>query len=74
MAGGISLEGIDSYLGLEEICWEAREVLEKHRPRTLAEAERLPGVRPSDVEGLLIRIASGRSTWNTGGEAGEGSR
>jgi tRNA uridine 5-carboxymethylaminomethyl modification enzyme len=64
-AGEVSLAGIDSYLGMEELCWEAREVLEKARPRTVAEAERVPGVRPSDVEGLLLHLASGRSTWNT---------
>jgi tRNA uridine 5-carboxymethylaminomethyl modification enzyme len=65
-AGEVSLAGIVSYLGVKELCWEAREALERNRPRTLAEAERVPGVRPSDVEGLLLHLASGRSTWNTG--------
>lgn len=72
-AGDVSLAGIVSYLGVKELCWEAREALERVRPRTLAEAERVPGVRPSDVEGLLLHLASGRSTWNTG-DGSSGSR
>ncbi len=38
--GRISLGGIASYMEINEICWEAREVLERERPETLERAER----------------------------------
>ncbi len=61
---GVSLEGIDSFMGIGEICWEAREVLQREKPPDLATAARLPGIRPTDVEGLLVHLARKRSTWN----------
>jgi len=72
-SSGVRLDSIVSYLGIEEICWESREVLERERPSTLAEAERIPGVRPTDLEGLLIYLSSKCSTWNnpTGPEGTE---
>jgi tRNA uridine 5-carboxymethylaminomethyl modification enzyme len=62
MLSGISISGVGSFASVEEISWEAREALEAARPSTLAEAEALPGVRPSDIEGLMIHISRGRST------------
>lgn len=35
---------------------EARQALDKFRPITVGEAARLPGVRPADVEVLLLRV------------------
>jgi len=35
---------------------EARQTLDKFRPLTVGEASRLPGVRPADVEVLLLRV------------------
>ena len=64
-AGNISLDLIESYMGIEEICWEAREVLEKAKPETIGQAGELPGVRPTDIQGLLIHLNRKRSTWNT---------
>ncbi len=66
----ISLKEISSYMEVEEICWEAREALEKSRPETLAGAERIPGIRPTDLQGLLIYLDRRRSTWNNA-RAGE---
>ncbi|MBD3277958.1 MAG: tRNA uridine-5-carboxymethylaminomethyl(34) synthesis enzyme MnmG [Candidatus Aegiribacteria sp.] len=63
-AGNISLEGISSYMGIEEICWEAREVLEKAKPANIRQAGKLPGVRPTDIQGLIIHMNRKRSTWN----------
>lgn len=60
----ISLKEISSYMEVDEICWEAREALEKARPETLAGAERIPGIRPTDLQGLLIYLDRRRSTWN----------
>ncbi|MBD3235432.1 MAG: tRNA uridine-5-carboxymethylaminomethyl(34) synthesis enzyme MnmG [Candidatus Eisenbacteria bacterium] len=39
---------------------EAREKILQHRPRTLGEASRIPGVTPCDVSLLAIRIRAGR--------------
>lgn len=68
-SSGVSLGSISSYMDIEEICWEAREVLERERPENLAQARRLPGVRPTDINGILIYLEKSRSTWNIeGGE------
>ncbi|NOQ21226.1 MAG: tRNA uridine-5-carboxymethylaminomethyl(34) synthesis enzyme MnmG [Candidatus Aegiribacteria sp.] len=60
----ISLREIGSFMDIDEICWEAREVLERRKPETLAHAEKLAGVRPTDLQGLLIYLGRQRSTWN----------
>ena len=39
--------------------FESREKLKKHRPETLAQASRIPGVNPSDVAVLAIIIKRG---------------
>ncbi len=64
-ASSVDLSSIASYMEIKEICWEAREVLEKAKPNTLAEAEKIPGIRPTDIEGLLLYLAGKRSTWNS---------
>ncbi len=65
-AGRTSLESIGSYMEMKELCWEAREVLERERPENIGQAERLPGVRPTDIQGIIIHLARERSTWNSG--------
>ena len=42
------------YSPIEMITLEAREKLQKIRPRTLAQAGRIPGVSPSDLAQLSI--------------------
>jgi tRNA uridine 5-carboxymethylaminomethyl modification enzyme len=37
-----------------QLSTEARQKLEKIEPETLAEAERIPGVSPSDINVLLV--------------------
>jgi tRNA uridine 5-carboxymethylaminomethyl modification enzyme len=44
------------YAGLAGLRAEARERLERHRPATVGQAARLPGVTPADVSLLLIRL------------------
>jgi tRNA uridine 5-carboxymethylaminomethyl modification enzyme len=53
---GLSLEAISDYATVSEISWEARESLRKMRPASLREAASVPGVRPSDLDGLLIHL------------------
>ena len=41
------------------IRYESREKLKKHKPETLAQAAKIPGVNPSDVAILAIMIKRG---------------
>lgn len=52
----LDLSGVADFRLLDGISWEARESLERSRPVNLREAAELPGMRPSDLEGLLIGI------------------
>jgi len=52
----LDLSGVADFRLLEGISWEAREALERSRPVNLRQAAELPGMRPSDLEGLLIGI------------------
>jgi tRNA uridine 5-carboxymethylaminomethyl modification enzyme len=47
------------FTGLPGLSAEAAEKLERHRPRTLGQAGRIPGVTPAAVTLLLARLASG---------------
>ena len=44
------------YMSFEGLKTEAREILNKRRPRTLAEARDLPGVTPADLSILLVAL------------------
>ena len=55
--GKIILSKIESYMTIDEICWEARETLERERPETLAEAAEIQGIRPTDLQGLIIYLS-----------------
>lgn len=41
---------------LKSLSTEARQKLEKHRPETIGEASRIPGISPSDVNILLLML------------------
>ena len=50
---------LDSDLGYEEmqsLSFEARQKLAKVRPQSLAQASRIPGVSPSDLQNLVIEV------------------
>jgi len=42
------------YTVLKSISIESRQKLEKHRPKTIAQASRIPGVSPADISVLLV--------------------
>lgn len=44
------------YTGLTQMRAEAREKLAKHRPTTLAQAERISGITPADIALLLVYL------------------
>jgi len=48
------------YTSLRTLSSEAREKLQRHRPRTLGQASRIPGVTPSDIATLLVQLKQGR--------------
>lgn len=51
---GIKIKGHFRYSELHEISTEGRQKLEKIDPETLAQASRIPGVSPSDINVLLV--------------------
>ncbi|MGK2961357.1 MAG: tRNA uridine-5-carboxymethylaminomethyl(34) synthesis enzyme MnmG [Gemmatimonadaceae bacterium] len=52
--------GLD-YGAMSSLSHEARQKLQSIQPRTLAQATRIPGVSPSDVQNLVIEIERRRS-------------
>ena len=45
-----------AYLDLASLSYEARQKLERIRPATLAQAGRIPGVSPSDLQNLVMEV------------------
>jgi tRNA uridine 5-carboxymethylaminomethyl modification enzyme len=45
-----------AYAEMHSLSFEARQKLSALRPRTLAQASRIPGVSPSDLQNLVIEI------------------
>jgi len=54
-------EGID-YMSIDALRIEARQKLNAHRPRSLGQAARIPGVSPGDVSVLMVLIERMRRT------------
>jgi len=52
----IKIKGRFNYSELHEISTEGRQKLKLINPETLAEASRIPGVSPSDINVLLILL------------------
>ena len=50
------------YAGLESLSTEARQKLEQVRPESLAQAGRIPGVTPSDLQNLVLEVVKRRRT------------
>ena len=58
------------YLELEALSTEARQKLDRIRPRTLGQAGRIPGVSPSDLQSLLVELRR-RGSGASGGASGD---
>ena len=52
----IKIKGKFDYPNLSAISTEARQKLEKIQPETLAQASRIPGVSPSDINTMLVLL------------------
>ncbi len=52
----IKIKGKFDYPNLTAISTEARQKLERIQPETLAQASRIPGVSPSDINALLVLL------------------
>ena len=52
----IKIKGKFDYPNLQAISTEARQKLEKIQPETLAQASRIPGVSPSDINAMLVLL------------------
>ena len=50
----IRIQGKFDYANMQHITIEARQKLAKINPETLAQASRIPGVSPSDINVLLV--------------------
>lgn len=57
---GFELPNLD-FPSLSSLSFEAREKLARSRPRTLGQASRIPGVSPSDLQGLVFESVKVRS-------------
>ena len=52
----IRIKGRFNYAELHEISTEGRQKLQRINPETLAQASRIPGVSPSDINVLLVLL------------------
>jgi len=58
------------YAAVRALSFEARQVLAKHRPETIGQAARLPGVTPAAISLLLVhmkKLRRGDAAANDGG-------
>ncbi|HEX2723333.1 MAG TPA: tRNA uridine-5-carboxymethylaminomethyl(34) synthesis enzyme MnmG, partial [Gemmatimonadaceae bacterium] len=61
LMGDFPIPGNLSYAGMNSLSSEARQKLAAIQPRTLAQATRIPGVSPSDIQNLVIEVQKMRS-------------
>ena len=54
--GDFELHETLDYSAMPSLSFEARQKLAAIRPRTLAQAGRVPGVSPSDLQNLMIEV------------------
>jgi len=54
--GSMPLPALAPYLEMLTLSVEARQKLDKVRPRTLGQASRIPGISPADLQNLLVEL------------------
>ena len=59
--GDFALASDLSYNDFRSLSYEARQKLSAIQPRTLAQASRIPGVSPSDIQNLVIEVEKRRA-------------
>lgn len=64
--GDFSLDDDLEYGEMQSLSMEARQKLSKLKPRSLAQASRIPGVSPSDLQNLVIEVERRRRLATTG--------
>jgi tRNA uridine 5-carboxymethylaminomethyl modification enzyme len=60
-------ESID-YLSISTICIESRQILSRLKPKTIGQASRIAGIKPADINALLIFIKKSKFTKSNLGE------
>jgi len=60
LMGDFPIPGNLPYAQMQSLSSEARQKLESIQPRTLAQASRIPGVSPSDIQNLVIEVEKKR--------------
>jgi tRNA uridine 5-carboxymethylaminomethyl modification enzyme len=58
--GGFALSPDLAYAEMRSLSFEARQKLAAIRPRTLAQASRIPGVSPNDLQNLVLEVEKAR--------------
>ncbi|QQS53921.1 MAG: tRNA uridine-5-carboxymethylaminomethyl(34) synthesis enzyme MnmG [Candidatus Competibacteraceae bacterium] len=64
----LSLPPTLDYAEVRGLSREVREKLERHRPHTLGQAGRIPGMTPAAVSLLLVHLKRGRGRQNAAGD------
>jgi tRNA uridine 5-carboxymethylaminomethyl modification enzyme len=54
--GNFSLDDDLEYAAMQSLSMEARQKLSNLKPRSLAQASRIPGVSPNDLQNLVIEV------------------
>jgi tRNA uridine 5-carboxymethylaminomethyl modification enzyme len=56
----VELPATAPYGSFKSLSFEAREKLTLHRPRSLGQASRIPGISPNDLQNVLLELAKWR--------------
>jgi tRNA uridine 5-carboxymethylaminomethyl modification enzyme len=60
--GDFPLDADIEYLQMHSLAFEARQKLSALKPTSLAQASRIPGVSPSDLQNLVIEVERRKRT------------
>jgi tRNA uridine 5-carboxymethylaminomethyl modification enzyme len=60
--GNFPLDADIDYLEMRSLAFEARQKLSSLKPTSLAQASRIPGVSPSDLQNLVIEVERRKRT------------